>query len=204
MLFYQTIDTGTLELLKRIQAVPEFSELRLVGGTALALQIGHRKSIDLDLFGKIKHDEFTIVERLNKLGNVTVLKKSENINIYTINNIKVEIVNYPFDWLKNAVIEDTICLADIEDIAAMKLAAVTNRGTKKDFIDIFYLLKRYSLTELLDLYQKKFHGGSIFLVIKSLAYFEDAEAEAMPHMCLDTPWETVKNNIMHTLNNFSK
>ncbi|MFA7232362.1 MAG: nucleotidyl transferase AbiEii/AbiGii toxin family protein [Victivallaceae bacterium] len=138
MLHYKTIDTETLELLKRIQNLPVFANLRLVGGTSLALQIGHRKSIDLDLFGKIESDEFSVAGALNNTGQVTVLKKSKNINIYTINGIKVDIVNYPYPWLKDTLVEDNLKLANIEDIAAMKLAAITNRGTKKNFVDLFF------------------------------------------------------------------
>ena len=204
MLHYKTIDTETLELLKKIQEIPAFSNLRLVGGTSLALQIGHRKSIDLDLFGKVEHDEFTIVDILNKLGQVTLLKKSENINIYTINGIKVDIVNYPYSWLKDIVFEDTLRLAGVEDIAAMKLAAITNRGTKKDFIDLYFLLKQYGLEELLDFYKNKYHDGSIFLVIKSLSYFDDAEEEAMPDMCVAIKWKDVKDHISHILTGYLK
>ena len=204
MLHYETIDTETLELLKKIQEIPEFSKLRLVGGTSLALQIGHRKSIDLDLFGKIDCDEFTISNILNKIGKVRVLKKSENINIYLIDGIKVDIVNYPYLWLKNIVLEDALRLAGIEDVAAMKLSAITNRGTKKDFIDLFFLLKEYSLEELFDFYEKKYNDGSIFLVIKSLAYFDDADLEEMPNMCIPVNWGKVKNNINHVLNDYLK
>jgi len=99
--------------------VPEFSKLRLVGGTSLALQIGHRKSVDLDLFGHIDADEFAIAEQLMKVGQTTRLQKSVNINIYLINKIKVDIVNYPYKWLEEAVIEDGLVLADKQDIAAM-------------------------------------------------------------------------------------
>lgn len=199
MLHYETINTETLELLKKIQEIPEFSKLRLVGGTSLALQIGHRKSIDLDLFGKIDCDEFTISNILNKIGNVRVLKKSENINIYLIDGIKVDIVNYPYLWLKDIIFEDTLKLARAEDVAAMKLSAITNRGTKKDFIDLFFLLKEYSLEELFDFYEKKYNDGSIFLVIKSLTYFDDADLEEMPNMCIPVNWEKIKNNISQSV-----
>ena len=204
MLYYKTIDTETLELLKRIQNIPAFANLRLVGGTSLALQIGHRKSIDLDLFGKIEDDEFTIAEILNKTGRVTILKKSKNINIYTINGIKVDIVNYPYAWLKDIIFEDTLKLANMEDIAAMKLSAITNRGTKKDFIDLFFLLKRYSLEELFDFYKNKYHDGSAFLVIKSLSYFDDADEEAMPDMCIAAKWEEIKSRLSHILTDYLK
>ena len=204
MLHYKTIDKKTLELLKKIQSVPEFSKLRLVGGTSLALQMGHRKSIDLDLFGKVECDEFTLANILNKTGQVRVLKKSENINIYTIDGIKVDIVNYPYSWLKDVLFEDSLTLAKIEDIAAMKLSAITNRGTKKDFIDLFFLLKEYSLGELLDFYGEKYQDGSKFLVIKSLAYFDDADEEEMPEMCISISWKEVKDKISHVLNSYIK
>ncbi len=120
MLHYKTIDNKTLDLLRQLLSVPEFSKLRLAGGTSLALQIGHRKSVDIDLFGHIDADEFTIAEQLMKVGQTTRLQKSKNINIYLINNIKVDIVNYPYKWLEEAVIEDGLVLADKQDISAMK------------------------------------------------------------------------------------
>ena len=111
MLHYQTIDPKTLGLLKEIQAIPNFSKLRLVGGTSLALQIGHRKSIDIDLFGEIDADPLSIAKELDKVGNTIVLKKSENINIFTINNVKVDIVNYHYKWIENTLIKDNIVMA---------------------------------------------------------------------------------------------
>ncbi len=106
--------------LKSLQKVPAFSELRLAGGTSLALQIGHRKSIDIDLFGVLRTDEYAISEALNAIGKVIILKKSENINIYLIDNIKVDIVNYSYSWIEKPIIEDELILAGKKDIAAMK------------------------------------------------------------------------------------
>jgi len=204
MLHYKTIDTKTLELLKKLQNIPMFTDLRLVGGTGLALQIGHRKSIDLDLFGKLDADLFAVSKSLNNLGTVSVLKKSENINIYLIDGIKVDIVNYPYPWLMDVVVEDSFQLANIKDITAMKLSAITNRGTKKDFIDIFFLLKEFSLAEMLDFYSQKYRDGTEFLVLKSLSYFDDAEEEEMPMMFYNLDWTAVKNHICTTLNNYLK
>ena len=106
--------------------------------------------------------------------------------------------------MKDIVFEDTLRLAGVEDIAAMKLAAITNRGTKKDFIDLYFLLKQYGLEELLDFYKNKYHDGSIFLVIKSLSYFDDAEEEAMPDMCVAIKWKDVKDHISHILTGYLK
>jgi len=199
MLQYSTIDTKTLELLKKLQKVPDFSNLRLVGGTALALQLGHRKSIDIDLFGKIDSDELAISKELDKIGSVTRLKKSENINIYTINGIKVDIVNYHYKWLEKPIIEDNLILADKKDIAAMKLSAITGRGLKKDFIDLFFLLKHYNLKQMLGFYNQKYYDGSIFMVLKSLSYFDDANNDESPVMLKQENWENIKEYIRNAL-----
>ena len=204
MLFYETIDAKTLELLKKLQKVPEFADLRLAGGTALALQIGHRKSIDLHLFGNIDTDYLTILNRLNEVGAVTVLKKSTNINIFIIDGVKVDIVNYPYKWIEKPLFEDEIILADKKDIAAMKLSAITGRGTKKDFIDFFFLLHQYDLRELLDFYNQKYHDGSLFLVLKSLSYFKDADTNEDPFMLKSAKWVDVKAYIKEILSNYIK
>lgn len=196
MLHYQTIDTKTLALLKSLMKIPEFSQLVLVGGTSLALQIGHRKSIDIDLFGKFTFDEYQLPTLLKQYGSVIQLNNSVNIKSYLIDNIKVDFVHYPYEWIESFCLEDGLRLAGMKDIAAMKLAAVTGRGTKKDFIDIFFLLSYFSLVQMLDFYLKKFFDGSAFMVIKSLTYFKDAEAEELPVLIEDINWEEVKSRII--------
>ena len=192
MLQYQTVDPETLELLKKLQKISEFSKLRLVGGTSLALQTGHRNSVDLDLFGKIDFENYNILPELNKIGTLVVLKQSKNINIFLIDGIKVDFVNYIYEWIDKPIHENGLILASKKDIAAMKLAAVTGRGNKKDFIDIFFLSKEFSLKEMLDFYMKKYPDGSQFLVLKSLTYFKDAEKNEMPIMYNNVAWKIVK------------
>jgi len=192
MLQYQTVDPETLELLKKLQKISEFSKLRLVGGTSLALQTGHRKSVDLDLFGKIDFENYNILPELNKIGTLVILKQSKNINIFLIDGIKVDFVNYIYEWIDKPIHENGLILASKKDIAAMKLAAVTGRGNKKDFIDIFFLSKEFSLKEMLDFYMKKYPDGSQFLVLKSLTYFKDAEKNEMPIMYNNVAWKMSK------------
>ena len=139
MLHYQTIDPKTLELLIELQKIELFKDLRLVGGTSLSLQIGHRISIDIDLFGKIEADILDIDQALSVLGDVKKIKDSKHIHIYVINGVKVDIVNYPYPWISQLLTKDNLKLASKKDIAAMKLAAVTGRGTKKDLFDIYFL-----------------------------------------------------------------
>jgi hypothetical protein len=199
MLYFKTIDTGTLELLKKLQSLPFLKDTRLVGGTGLALQLGHRKSVDLEFFGVISSDEYEVSKQLSSTGKTRLLQKTENIKIWTIDGIKVEIVNYHYEWLDAAVIETGIVLADIKDIAAMKLGAITGRGTKKDFIDLYFLLNKYSLRELLDFYRMKYPEGAEFLVLKSLSWFDDAENDEEPLMLKSVSWEVVKSTIRKAL-----
>lgn len=202
MLQYQTIEPGTLQLLKQLQEIPLLKASRLVGGTALALQLGHRQSVDLGLFGTIDASSEEIREALSESHSLTVVKESRNINIYLIDGIKVDFVNYKYEWIDNPVEEDTIILAGIKDIAAMKIAAVVGRGTKKDFIDLFFLLRQYSLQEILQLYLQKYPDGSLFIALKSLTYFEDAETDPMPVMFEKVNWNDVKARIKQAVASF--
>lgn len=200
MLHYETIHPGTLDLLKRILSIPELSELRLVGGTALALQLGHRISIDLDMFGKIELNTSTIADMLGQIGPTTILQDSENIHVYDVAGVKVDIVNFPYGWKKPAIEEDGIRIADIDDIAAMKVAAAIGRGTKKDFYDIAQLLEHYELQEILGLFLEKYPHSSEFTAIKGLTYFDDAETDANPNMLVKQTWNNVKKAIIKAVN----
>ncbi|MEN8122900.1 MAG: nucleotidyl transferase AbiEii/AbiGii toxin family protein [Bacteroidota bacterium] len=192
MLYLSTISATTLELLKRIQSKDEFAKLRLVGGTALALQIGHRKSIDLDFFGIIEFEKLSINELFREFKSVEVLQKSKNINIFEINEVKVDFVNYSYPWLQKSKMTSELILAQKKDIAAMKIAAITGRGSKKDFVDLFFLLKEYSLQQILDFYIKKYFDASPYLALKSLTFFDDAEQDGDLEMIIETSWDEVK------------
>ena len=196
MLHLETIEPNTLELLRKLQSLPLFKHSRLVGGTALALQLGHRKSVDLDLFGTIEASPEDIQEVCREAGELEISKTSKNINIYWIDGIKVDCVNYPYKWLDDCRVLDGVRLASVNDIAAMKISAIINRGTKKDFIDLHFLLQKMSLNHILDLYDQKYPDGSRFIAIKSLTYFEDAEDDPMPFMFNDITWNDVKVSII--------
>lgn len=195
MLQTQTISAECLELLKQISASIFFSDYVLVGGTSLALQIGHRNSIDLDFFSKKEIDESLFLEKLNQFGNVIVLKSSKNILITSINGIKTDFVNYNYPWISEKKIVDKIPLASMEDIAAMKLNAISGRGNKKDFIDLFFLLNEFSLEQMINFYRRKYTQHSEFGMLKSITYFDDADKEEAPEIFLDFDWEICKEKI---------
>jgi len=204
MLQYHTVHQQTLELLRQLQQHDLFRDLRLVGGTSLALQIGHRTSIDIDLFGSIDVDEIDISAALASMGSVTQLKSSKNIHIYLLNNVKVDIVNYPYPWLQPAILQDGLLLADLVDIAAMKIAAVTGRGSKKDFVDLYFLLKQMDIAQILDHYVAKYKDVSLFMTLKSIIYFDDADKDEMPNMFSDLSWNEVKETISAAYAHFMK
>lgn len=195
MLQYKTIEPTTLEILKRIQSIPELKETRLVGGTALALQLGHRTSVDLDIFGHITLAPLELRSLLAESFDISIINESRSINIYDLQDVKVDFVNYQYEWIDEIVKEDGIRLAGIKDIAAMKIAAIIGRGTKKDFVDLYFLLKHFSLQQILDLYMQKYPDGSLFIAIKSLAYFDDAESNPMPYMFDSISWSEIKSTI---------
>jgi hypothetical protein len=187
-----------------LQSIPLFNRLRLVGGTSLALQLGHRHSVDLDLFGELSVGlpDISAVLEQEKL-NVITLHNTPKIHILTINNIKVDFVDYPYPWLEDAIVTQGVTLAGMKDIAAMKLSAVTNRGTRKDFIDLYFLLQHFSLREILGFYTNRFNDGNLFPVIKSLSYFDDAEYEPMPKMLTSITWDEVKAKLIHVIASIS-
>ena len=196
MLYLETVDSSTLELLKKLQRLPVLEQTRLVGGTALALQLGHRKSIDLDFFGTVDCEAEYLRESIAGIASLTILKESPHIHIYIVDGIKVDIVNYKYPWLDDVVLEQGLRLASVSDIAAMKITAIIGRGTKKDFIDIAFLLHHFSLEEILHFYAAKYNDSSVFMAMKSLAYFDDAEADPMPDMFVNQSWQQVKAHIL--------
>lgn len=202
MLYYETIHPNTLELLKKIQSLELFAETRLVGGTALALQIGHRKSVDLDFFGHMEASLEEIALEFSEFADVKPLSSSKAMRFLIVDGVKVDIVNYPYGWIDNPVIENGVILAGVKDIAPMKLSAITNRGTKKDFIDLYFLLRRYSLNDLINLYLTKYSDAQLFTVLKSLTYFDDAEIDPLPVMAEPVNWDEIKTAIVKVVHQY--
>jgi len=185
-----------MELLKKIMSEKLFSDFNLVGGTSLALQMGHRNSIDIDLFGNSEINSELFIEKLSEFGEVKVAQSTKNILITKINDVKVDFVNYKYPLLSNFLFVDNIRMLSFKDISAMKLNAIAGRGSKKDFIDLYFLLNKFSLEDIISFYETKYKDGSIFMVQKSLTYFEDADSQLQPQMFLDFDWETCKQRII--------
>ena len=197
MLSLETITPDTLALLRQLQSLPELADTRLVGGTALALQLGHRTSIDLDLFGTWDY-AIDLTEILHPLGDVRKESGTPNgrMAFYFIDGIKVDCVAYDrYVWLDPPIAESGIHLAGVRDIAAMTINAVTNRGSRKDFVDLACLLPLHPLPEMFAWYQAKYPEANPALAMRSLSYFADAETMPMPKMLIPFDWDEAKNLI---------
>lgn len=205
MLQLQTVAPDTLELLKTIASKPEMKGFRLVGGTALALQYGHRQSVDLDFFGSPLASQEDTIDMLSSLGNITIHNRTDKILQVVLRGIKVDVIDYSrYGWIDTPVVDDGIVLASPRDIAAMKINAVEGRGGRKDFVDIYMLLQHYTLGELLDFYSMKYPNYSIFRALLSLTYFDDAETQAMPKTFIPQTWEEIKAYISDKVKEYNK
>jgi len=194
----------TLDILTRINNIPELEPFYLAGGTALALQIGHRISYDLDFFCNCKIENENILEAITVLKPFQLLSQSKNILVINIRNQKVGFVKYPYEMINSINDEGGFRFASTEDIAAMKLAAITGRGRKRDFTDIYYLLQRYSLEQMLELYSKKYPEGNRLMVLRSMTYFEDAEPDPMSKLLSEkVHWSDIKKCISEKVRNIT-
>ena len=198
MLSLQTVLPDTLELLKVLMRQPLLADMRLVGGTSLALQYGHRRSVDLDFFGHTTEDIDELTNMMHDCAdNVVRGNCTKRIKAYFLNNVKVDVVNYDYKWIDEPVVEDGLRLASPKDIAAMKVNAVMGRGTKKDFVDVYFLLQHYTFEELMQFYLQKYTDGSEYRALLSMSYFADADSQPMPYMLQKVDWNAVKEEIRH-------
>jgi uncharacterized protein (DUF433 family) len=201
MLQIQTVKPELLAGLNYLMQQPMLASYRLVGGTALALQFGHRISIDIDMFGSEELNQDALLATLANYGDVKTIAVSKSIKTYLLNGVKVDFVTYNYPWISDEVVIDAIRMASPKDISAMKLNAIVGRGLKKDFVDVDLLLSLISLPQMLKLYQKKYAQDSIFMVLKSLGYFEDADLNEDPIMLVPYNWNEIKNRIIGEVKN---
>ena len=167
----------------------------LAGGSSLALQLGHRRSLDFDFFSKKEFDVKEIKKKLNKVGKYEKETETPKTMVGKFNNIKFSYFYYPYPLIKTTTKFLDINLASKEDIAAMKLVAITDRGTKKDFIDLYFLANRcFSFEEMFEFYNEKYKllSSNLFTLIKSLQFYYDADNKEMPEMIEKVDWEKVK------------
>jgi len=193
-MFEKAIDSKTRQVLRKIRETQVLDNFYLAGGTALSLILGHRKSIDLDFFS-FSFPKFEIlVAKLKTLNPKVINQDRGTLDLY-IDDVKVSFLEYKYPLVGDFLEFDQVKVASLEDIACMKLSAISSRGSKKDFIDLYFILQKFSLGELLDLFEKKFKGVNYQMshILKSLVYFEEAEKQPDPEFLVDVDWNEVKS-----------
>lgn len=193
----EILDENQLLLLSQIGTFASSNGFYLGGGTAVALYYGHRKSIDFDWFADAQIDDpILLAEKARRSGlEISDPQIAPGTLHALINSVRVSFFQYPYPLIAGLTHwpEYNISLASLDDLACMKLAAIAQRGSKKDFIDMYILANEHlDLKRSLELYRQKYSTNDISHVLLGLTYFDDAESEPLPVMLKDIPWEEIK------------
>jgi len=174
----------------------------LAGGTGLAIILAHRKSYDFDFFSRNQFSTGKLLEIIIRSfgeDELILSEIKEDTLIVFLNNIQVSFFQYNYPLLKNLVKKDGLYIASLEDILAMKVIAIIQRGTKKDFIDLWTIMKEkgYSLQDIFIFCKTKY--GKAFsesIALKALTYFKDAEEETPEKEKSNFSWENIKKYLI--------
>lgn len=194
-MFEDTLDKGAKENLAVLGRAGILSDAYLGGGTAAALQLGHRISVDFDFFTAKEFVPKVFSAELAKSGSFDEEQADKGTVIGKFEGIKFSIFIYKYPLIFPPLKYLSLDIADIRDIAAMKIDAVATRGAKRDFVDLYFMCKSgYKLAGLLDFYDKKYGmlASNLIHIQKSLVFFNDAEPDEMPVMLKEVKWEEIK------------
>ena len=193
-MFKKPLLPDTLRAIKLVSKIPTVSNAYLAGGTGLSLHLGHRISVDLDFFSKEKFREESLSLELSKIPKYKEEGKSWQTVWGLIGETKFSLFYYKYPLLKDPENFEGIKVTSKEDIAAMKINAIEDRGTRRDFIDLYFLTKEFSMDQMLKFYDDKYKhlDDHLYSIIRAFTYFEDAEQEVMPKMLEDADWGKIK------------
>lgn len=197
LMYKNVLLQNTSKILRKLKKTVFIKNFYLSGGTALALQIGHRESEDLDFFNSESFNPQLIQNSLLKIGTIKdVQLDSGTLNCF-LDNTKIQFLHYPYKLLKKKIEWEGIYISSVLDIACTKLLTISSRGSKKDFIDLYFLLKTYKLPFLFKKLEEKYQNSQYdqLHILKSLIYFEAADAQPSPKMHKEINWQAVKEEL---------
>jgi hypothetical protein len=175
------ISPQTFTLIQELQRLPELKEFYLVGGTSLALQLGHRNSIDIDLFTQNDFNGDDILNLLNPTHEVKEIYRRENTIISLVNNIKTDFIRHSYPFILPPLTEEGITFLSKEDISAMKFHAIIQSGKRlKDFIDIYFLLQHFSMKQMLEFFSQKYSYSNPMIAMKAINFFDEIDENIDP------------------------
>lgn len=195
-MFQEVIAKKAKDVLALLGKQEFIKDFYLAGGTGLAMQFGHRISVDLDFFSAKQFNPKKLLNQLSRLGDFVLEKEDWGTVNGKLNGVKISFIFYQHKLLQPAQKEIGVKIASPIDIALMKITATGSRGSKKDFIDLYFICQKLiPLKELFALLPKKFKEFKYepYHLIMGLTYFKDAEKEPMPKMLMFANWREVKN-----------
>lgn len=203
MLHKETVEKGTMDLINKLMADETFASFNLVGGTALALKVGHRKSIDIDLFTATDFNAEEIADYLTAHYSVSRIQTISNGVFCLIDGIKMDLLAHKYPLVEDVEINDGIRMVSLRDIGAMKLNAIYNNGTRlKDFVDMYSLLENFSLQELLGASENKYPDNNITMVKRALLHHEDIDFTVhIDYMGEETKWAEIADRLKKAFHN---
>jgi len=196
-LFWETVTENMHRVLNGFSQTEIGARFYLAGGTALSLQLGHRRSVDLDFFSPTEDIPTirTVLEESLAVFHPTLADSAWGNLVYLAEDVRIGFYGYGFPLVAPLVESENLRLASVEDIALMKLDALLSRATRKDFYDLYFICQKISLRHLFDLAPQKYSNVRDFEVqtVKRLVYFENAEADVDPVLLQPVSWQTVKD-----------
>jgi len=205
-MYKEAIYEDTRKVMRKVWPMANSFDFYLGGGTGLALQIGHRRSVDLDFFVGNFPERDILLSRLRDFEPEVTQEAAGTLDLL-IDEVKVSFLEYDYPLLEPLVTASEFSdlrVAHPLDIGCMKLTAISSRGTKKDFFDLYFLLQKYSWDELWEAFQQKYEGVDYNKqhIFKSLIYFHDAEDNPNPDLLKEVTWEGVKSLLENIVLNF--
>jgi len=178
-MFYDILDKTRIEILPKLKIFKD--RFYLAGGTGLALQIGHRDSVDFDFFISKDFDTTILYKELLDIflnGEIVkTLEEKNSLNVFINEEIKLSFLKYSYPLLDSTLDEENFTIASVIDIGCMKLSAIVGRAMEKDYVDLYFILQKISLQTLLEKAKKKMPDLDSNLILKSLIYFDDITPE---------------------------
>ena len=199
----EILDPKRKKLLSKLGFLDE-QGFYMAGGTALALQIGHRTSLDFDFYTEKRFDARKLREQFDKkFKKVQEIYIAEDTLGLDADGIKMSFFRYSYRLIRSYVQMEDICLASKEDIAAMKILAISQRGKRRDFIDIYFLIKEFGLREIIEFTKEKYQMFNIYVGLQGLLYFKDADEDSEKQrfkMLQKADWWRIKKYIIREVN----
>lgn len=203
---YKALPEQQVAILNELASKEWITSFYLAGGTSISLRLGHRKSYDFDFFTQEQFDADTLLFELKQIGNIKVVSRTENILHCFLNSFEISFFKVKYPLIDKTLLYKKLEIASLLDLFLIKLQAIAGRGSKKDFIDIYYLLKIFSLDDTNRNYERKYGISfqSDIHLHKSLVYFDDADKRVMPELFEDISWSDIKAEIINKVTSYNK